>query len=284
MFRRLTTAAIAAIALALPAFAQERFTATVSGQGSDVILIPGLGSSGAVWDATVKQLAPTHRVHVVQVSGFAGAPARANGGEGEMLPGLVAEIGAYAVTLDRPALIGHSLGGLIAMKVAAAQPEEISRVMIVDALPFLALLYNPSATAEQFRPQAVMMRNSLLASEQGYAMSARMSVRTMVKTDAEHERVLKWALDSDHAVFAKAMFEDAVDDARLVLPKITAKMTVVYAYDPDMPYPKAAVDEMYARAYAGLARAKLVRIDASYHFIQIDQPARFAKEVEAFLK
>jgi pimeloyl-ACP methyl ester carboxylesterase len=232
----------------------------------------------------VKQLAPTHRVHVVQVSGFAGAPARANGGEGEMLPGLVAEIGAYAAKLEKPALIGHSLGGLVAMKVAAAQPDEIGRVMIVDALPFLALLYNPNATAEQFRPQAVMMRSSLLASEQSYAMSARMSVRTMVKTDAEHERVLKWALDSDRTVFAKAMFEDAADDARPVLPRITAKTTVVYAYDPDMPYPKAAVDEMYARAYAGLAGAKLVRIEGSYHFIQIDQPESFAKEVEAFLK
>ena len=72
---RFINAAIAAIALALPALsltaiAQERFTATVTGQGPDVILIPGLASSGAVWDATVEQLSPTHRVHVLQVNGF----------------------------------------------------------------------------------------------------------------------------------------------------------------------------------------------------------------------
>ena len=284
MFRRLAAAAMAAIALALPAFAQERFSATVSGKGPDVILIPGLGSSGEVWDATVKQLAPTHRVHVVQVSGFAGAPARANGGEGEMLPGLVAEIGAYAAKLDRPAIIGHSLGGLVAMKVAAAQPDAIGRLMIVDALPFLALIYNQNATAEQARRQAAMMRNNLLASEQAYAMSARMSVRNMVKTEAEHERVLKWALDSDRTVFAKAGSEDMMDDARPLLPKITAKTTVVYAFDTDMPYPQSAMDALYAGAYAGLGGAKLVRVDGSYHFIQFDQPERFAKEVEAFLK
>ena len=78
-----------------------------------------------------------------------------------MLPGLVAEIGAYAAKLEKPVIVGHSLGGLVAMKVAAAQPEKIDRLMIVDALPFLALLYNPFATAEQFRPMAVQMRDSM---------------------------------------------------------------------------------------------------------------------------
>ena len=44
----------------------------------DVVLIPGLGSSRAVWDGEVKLLAPNYRLHLVQVDGFAGAPAGAN--------------------------------------------------------------------------------------------------------------------------------------------------------------------------------------------------------------
>ena len=68
--------------------AAERMTVTVVGQGPDVILIPGLASSGAVWDATVKQLAATHRIHVVQVAGFAGAPVAGNA-EGAVVGPLV---------------------------------------------------------------------------------------------------------------------------------------------------------------------------------------------------
>jgi pimeloyl-ACP methyl ester carboxylesterase len=34
----------------------ERITATIRGNGPDVLLIPGLASSSAVWDATAKQL------------------------------------------------------------------------------------------------------------------------------------------------------------------------------------------------------------------------------------
>ncbi|HWU81302.1 MAG TPA: alpha/beta hydrolase, partial [Caulobacter sp.] len=42
------------------AHAADRISVTVTGKGPDVVLIPGLASSGAVWDATVKQLSATH--------------------------------------------------------------------------------------------------------------------------------------------------------------------------------------------------------------------------------
>ncbi len=75
MFRNLYKIAAAATvvifatchALAAP----TRFTITVSGAGPDVILIPGLASPGATWDGTVAHVAAHHRVHVVQVAGFA---------------------------------------------------------------------------------------------------------------------------------------------------------------------------------------------------------------------
>jgi pimeloyl-ACP methyl ester carboxylesterase len=83
-----------------------RFTVTVQGQGPDVILIPGLATPGAVWDATVTQLAPTHRVHVIRIGGFGGAAAGVNAEEGDILPALVSEVAQYAGTLQRPAIIG----------------------------------------------------------------------------------------------------------------------------------------------------------------------------------
>ena len=65
-----------------------------------------------------------------------------------MLPALVAEMVQYVAGLERPSIIGHSLGGLIALEVAAANPDAIGRLLIVDALPFYALTINPGATVE----------------------------------------------------------------------------------------------------------------------------------------
>lgn len=75
-----TVFAVAAGALA-PAFGadftSERISVTAEGQGKDVILIPGLGSSPRVWRELVRAL-PNYRYHVVHVAGFAGRPSGQN--------------------------------------------------------------------------------------------------------------------------------------------------------------------------------------------------------------
>lgn len=284
-------AAIAAIALAMPAFdrpahAQERFTATLSGpeNAPAVILIPGLASSRDVWTATVERLAATHRVHVLNVRGFAGEPAGANA-DGPVLQPLIDEVAAYAATLEKPALIGHSIGGLVSLEVAAARPDEIGRVMVVDALPFYSLLFNPAATVEMSAPYAEMNRAQLLAmTDEQFAAVQGQTMAIMTKTDAARPTLLEWSLTSDRRVVAQAMYEVTLADARARLPTITAPVTLLYAYDAAMGRPAAMIDQMYAAPYAGLSGVKLKRVDGSFHFIMLDQPEVFAEEVANFLR
>lgn len=287
--KAILNAAVAAIALALPAFgqsavAQERFTVTVIGEGPDVILIPGLASSADVWAATADGLDETHRVHVLNVRGFAGVPAGANA-EGPVLQPLIDEIADYAAGLDKPALIGHSIGGLISMEVAAKAPEAVGRVMVVDALPFYSLLFNPAATVEMAAPYAEMNRTQLLGmSDEQFAAAQTQTMGMMTLTADMRGTLADWSITSDRRVMAQAMYEVTLDDARPRLGAITAPVTVLYAWDASMGQPSAMADGIYAGAYAGLPQAKLTRIDGSYHFIMLDQPERFAAEVVAFLE
>lgn len=275
---------LVALLLAAPAVAQTRFVATVTGQGPDVVLIPGLASSDDVWDATVKQLSATHRVHTLQVKGFAGEPAGPNA-EGPFLAPLVDEVAAYAETLSKPAIIGHSLGGLAAIEVAAKHPGSVGRVMIVDALPFYALLFAPTATAEMVKPQAEMMRTQMLGmTEETFASGQDRTMGMLVKAEAARAGPKAWSVASDRKVVAKAMYEDMVEDARPLLPQITAPATVVYAYDAQMGQPPAFVDGMYSAAYAGLKDVKLKRVDGGFHFVMLDQPDAFAAAIAEFLK
>src|SRR5919199_740472 len=83
----------AAPVAAASAFAPTRFTVEVIGSGPDVILIPGLTASRNVWRPTVAAV-PGYRYHLIQVAGFAGAPARGNR-EGPVVAPLAEEIARY---------------------------------------------------------------------------------------------------------------------------------------------------------------------------------------------
>lgn len=281
---RVLVIGLAALLLTAPAMAQTRFVATVTGQGPDVVLIPGLASSDDVWDATVEQLSATHRVHTLQVKGFAGEPAGPNA-DGPVLEPLVEEVAAYAAKLEKPAIIGHSLGGLMAIKIAAKHAASVDRIMVVDALPFYALLFAPTATVEMVKPQADIMRTQTIAmTDEQFAAGQDRTMAMLVKSEAARAAPTQWSLKSDRKVMATAMYEDMLTDTRPLLPQIKAKTTVVYAYEAQMGRPAEFADGMYAKAYEGLAGVKLKRIDGGFHFIMLDKPEAFAKEVDAFLK
>jgi pimeloyl-ACP methyl ester carboxylesterase len=105
------------VAVTSSAHAATPFEVRVTGTGTDVLLIPGLASSGAVWDDTVKQLCVKHRCHVFTLAGFAGVPAR----PGPLLHDVDAALAAYIERhhLQAPAVVGHSLGGFVALKLAS---------------------------------------------------------------------------------------------------------------------------------------------------------------------
>ena len=132
-------------ALAAPRFEPTRFSVVVRGSGPDVILIPGLTSGRDVWSAT-ESAVPGYRYHLIQVAGFAGEPARGNR-EGAVVSPLADEIARYIIDrrLDRPAIVGHSMGGTLAMIIGARNPNLAGRIMVVDMLPQPAGLFGGTA-------------------------------------------------------------------------------------------------------------------------------------------
>jgi len=104
----------------------------------------------------------------------------------------------------------------------------------------------------------------------------------MSNTEAGKAKVLEWLKTSDPKVVGEALVEDATTDVRPKLQSITQPITVLYA----VPSPeRAAVTKaLYTDAYKTAPAARLVGVDGSEHFIMLDQPARFATEVETFLR
>jgi N-formylmaleamate deformylase len=262
-------AALAFGVLAAPAAAQRfqpaRFSVEVVGRGPDVILIPGLTAGREVWRGTVAAV-PGYRYHLIQVAGFAGEPARGNR-TGAILAPLADELARYIAgrRLVRPAIVGHSMGGTLAMMLAARQPAVVGKVMVVDMLPQPAGLLG--GTAGDFGPLARMME-----SQGGRRLFSNLMTAFSPPTAAR----------SDPEVTGRAMRELAVTNLTADLPRIRVPLTVAYA-SPDR-LASAAIDRQFARAYSGARNARLVRIDGSGHMVMLDQPARFRAAVADFLR
>lgn len=263
--------ALAAVAPAVPrGFAPTRFSVVVTGSGPDVILIPGLTASRDIWKGTVAAM-PGYRYHLVQIAGFAGLPAGGNA-RGDIVAPVAAELARYisARSLRAPVLVGHSMGGTIAMMVAARQPRLVGKLMVVDMLPQPAGLLG--STTAGVRGFAGLMRDL------GATPGGRQLVESLIGMFGNEQAA---GSRSDPDVVARATHELALTDLTPELPRIQAPLTVVYAsLDPGR---RAAIDRLYAGAYAGKKGARLIRVDNSGHMIMYEQPARFRQLLKNFL-
>jgi pimeloyl-ACP methyl ester carboxylesterase len=271
--------------------APTRFSIVIQGvapdNGTDVILIPGLSSSRDVYAAEAKLLTANYRVHLIQIAGFAGDPAGPNA-TGPILAPVVEQLHQYIVInkLQQPAIIGHSLGGLLGLMLADAHPEDVGKLLIVDSLPFSALAFAPEATVDVVTPQAADMRNQMIAaSSDVFAAMANQTASYLVLNPDARKLVAASSIASDRTVMANAMYEDLVTDVRPRLATIKTPTTLLYPFDAAAVGPDSTkIDTVYTNAYATMPNIHLVRIDDSRHFIMYDQPVAFDKAVQAFLK
>ena len=275
----------------------KRFTVQVTGKGPDVILIPGLSSPRAVWKESVNALASCYTVHTIQIRGF-GDDAGPNA-QGPVLEPFITELADYIDDeimnkgRSAPAIIGHSLGGLSALIIGARHPRLASKIMIVDALPFIGTIFGAPDVAA-VRPRAEVMAASIREQYKADAPKALLidcddpTEATKIKniwsnTPRGRCMVENWGKQSDPRVTAQAMLDDTLTDMRPELPKIAAPVTLLYAQD-DTVLPEAMMRAMYDSQYVETPNLTSVMIKGSYHFIMLDQPDAFIQQVALFLK
>lgn len=272
------------VAASQAAFVSDRLSVEVVGSGPDVVLIPGFASSREVWRAEAERLKATHRVHLVQLAGFAGEPWVH--GDGPFVQPMAAELARYIreQRLERPAVIGHSMGGMTAILLAQQSPELVGRVMSVDSLPFFSALFGPQVTAATARPFAEQAAAGIIgADEADFRAGQERSAIGYSRTPATRTAMVEWSMRSDRQAMASAIREVMTTDLRPGLAAMTTPVWAVYAADADGGAPAAMADALWAREYAGLPGVRLIRVDASRHFIMADQPARFAELVDQLL-
>jgi pimeloyl-ACP methyl ester carboxylesterase len=258
------------------------------GKGDAIVLLPGLTTGTWEWADTIRHLAPSHTVYAVSLPGFDGRPAAT----APLFDRVTNDLWAFLdkQKIARPVVIGHSLGGTLAILLGEQHPERLRGIVAVDGLPIFPGMERATAeqrvsTADQMAgPIAGQSHAQLLDFEKGYMRTAGGVLDT-----AQADQAAELEARSDPAAVAQWLREDLMTDLRPGLAKISVPLLEIAPYyAPDLanaPY-KYSEDEKatyYRGLLAGAPKLQVVTISPARHFVMLDQPQRFFTTVDAFV-
>lgn len=257
--------------------------------GDPVIFLPGLATGPWEWADLIRRLSPRYSVYAVALPGFDGRPAatpplfeRATRDFWSLLD---------AQRIARPVVVGHSLGGTLALLLGEPHPERLRGIVALDGLPILPGMERVSAeqrsgiaaqTAAQIAGES---HQQLLDYEKRYMNSAGGVLdASLAATLAELEAT------SDPAAVAQWLREDLTSDTRGDLAKISVPVLEIVPYNaPDLANAPVKYSEDEKAAYyrtllAGVPHLQVVTVSPARHFAMYDQPDRLFTLVDAFLR
>jgi len=245
----------------------------VLGRGRPVLFLHGWLGSWRYWLPTMEVASEKFRTYAFDLIGF-GDTYRRN---------VAPSIGTYgdqvirfldALGIERVALVGHSMGGMVALKTAIERPDRIERVVTVGA-PIvgssLALLLKLTA----FRPISSGMNK--------FPALTKWLFRYFLNEDDQQaereilEDTVKPTGDSIRAA-VRSMIRT---DLRPELPRLCVPTLVMHGTRDDIVMPSQIA--VIQRAMTTLPTLRQLSIPESRHFPWIDQPDMFHTQLLAFL-
>lgn len=275
-----------AAGLGISAFAQSLFTVEVKGKGKPIILIHGLYCTGNVWEETVERYQKNYECHILTLAGFGGnAPALKD----NFLSAVKDEVISYARNkkLNKPVIIGHSMGGFIAFWAAASAPDMFSGIISVDGLPFLPAIQMPGATVESSKPMALNMKNMMSGQTPEVTRSnQKMYLPMMIRDTVRINQVTEMAVKSDPKTIGQVMYELYTTDLRPDVGKISCAVLLQGSWIGYKSYGVTHDSALqgYQSQVASVTNAKVELADNAKHFIFYDDPVWFFEKTDQFLK
>jgi pimeloyl-ACP methyl ester carboxylesterase len=235
----------------------------VRGSGPPVLVLHGWGASIEAVLPVITGLENAATVYTLDLPGF---------GESALPPepwgveDYQAFVAAFmdALDVERAALVGHSNGGRIAIRMASTEPQRVSKLVLVDSAGI-----RPKRTLRWYRRVAI-------------AKLGKHAARFLGRPGERLRDLLVARAGSTDYLQAGAMRRTLVrlvnSDLREHLPRIEAPTLLIWGSE-DADTSLSAAREMESL----IPDAGLVVFEGAGHFSYLDQPARFAAVVRHFL-
>ncbi len=245
------------------------------GEGVPVILLHGFPLSSQIWTPVRTAIEQAARLVTPDLRGFGSSEKPATGYAMGDLAGDIVRL-ADALKIDRFVLGGHSMGGYAALRLAAARPERLAGLILVDTRAEA-----DTAQGRQRREEGI----ARIAAGEGSAFLdefvaglAGPSSRARAPRVLEELRAIAAEAAPEALAGCLAGMRDRPDSGAL-LPSLDVPALVIVGQEDTLTPPASA------RAMAAaLPRARLVEIASSGHTPSMERPIPTAEAILAFLR
>ncbi len=254
---------------------EKAFQVEIIGKGNPVLLFPGFSCTGDVWVETVKELSKTHECHVFTFAGFGTVPPI----ETPWLETIKNDVENYVARkkLQQPTIIGHSMGGSLALWLAATKPNTYKQLIIVDGLPSIGALMIPDFSPEKVSYDNPFSKQQLTMEPEAFKQMAIQMAAGMTLNKEKQPIIASWMEQADRKTYVHGYVDLLKLDLREQIQHIKIPVTIMAAISF---YPKKQVEELYTKQYEKLTNKEIIYVDNSAHFIMFDKPDWFIQEVQ----
>lgn len=254
---------------------QAAFKVEVIGKGEPVLLFPGFTCTGEVWNDIVAELSKTKECHVFTFAGFGDVPAI----EKPWLTKIKESVVTYieANKLDKPSLIGHSLGGSLALWMAS-ENDVYDKIIVIDALPSTGALMMPNFNSEYIVYDNPYNTQLLNMDDISFEKMAVQMAEGMTLNTSKRELIKNWILKTDRETYVYGYTDLLKLDLRTALANIKAPVTILGATEP---YGLETVKKTFQEQYQKLEDYTIKFADESAHFIMFDKPDWLLNEIKS---
>lgn len=262
------------------------FQVEVIGHGQPILLIPGLMSDGRVFTELSTVLATQYQLHIINIAGFGSTPKVAI----QSLQQVKQQLLTYIKNkqLNKPAIVGHSLGGFLAFWLASEKPNDIGPIISIDGLPFIGPVFTQSNSstvadlAEQAKAINAFYNN--MSSDQ-LVQQTRFGINRQASSQTSQDLIIKMASTSDPKTIGSAIYTLLSHDLRNTISNIQQPVLLIGAAGAfNDESAKIVAKEMYQQQLNALPKAQLIMNNQARHFIMLDQPKWLIEQIQQFLR
>lgn len=253
------------------------FIVETLGKGKPILFLPGFTVSGSIWKETVENLTLKRKSYLFSYAGFNGNKPIEMPWYSTIKSAIIEYINDN--NLSDIIIIGHSMGGNLAVDIASELPSKITKIIIVEAIPCMRELMMPNVPAESLYYDSPYNKQMLDMDEEQFGNIASMMASNMTFNTDKKDILTNWILEADRKTWVYGYTDLLKLDLRNILSKVTCETLILGASFPDVKVAK----ENYEKQYSNLSNKTIIMASKSKHFIMFDQPEWFYKTVNNFL-